>query len=74
MNDSEKVEQIKKVLKEWLDKQSHERCWYYPDLFNRITDILEIQPTKQPNLPPRKEFEQGCRKYQEEEYKKEQNL
>lgn len=72
MNDTEKLEQAKIVLQEWLDKQGHDRCWYYPEIFSKLVDILEVKATKDPSLPPRKEFEEGCKKYQQEQY--EQNL
>ena len=60
--------EAKKVFREWIDQQGHDRCWYYPDLFNRLVKIYELAPTKTPSLPPLKEFEEGCRKYQIEEY------
>lgn len=68
----EKCERIKETIQEWANKQGHDRCWYYPDLFKHLADILDmdIQPGQ---LPPRKEFEQGCLKYQNEEYLKKDN-
>lgn len=70
---SEKLEcancvQSKAILQEWVDQQGHERCWYYPDLFVRLAELLGVRATKKPNLPPRAEFEEGCRRYQEKEY------
>lgn len=70
MNSDEKLHEIKLILQEWIDKQSHERCWYYPDLFNKIAQTLDIKPTKNPSLPPINEFKKGCEKYQKEEYSK----
>ena len=70
MDDSEKISQARKTIEEWIDKQSHDRCWYYPDLFNKLAELFEIKPTKSPSLPPLEEFKVGCEKYQEEEYKK----
>ncbi len=69
MNSKEKVNTAKKILQEWVDKQSHERCWYYPDLFRKLIEIFEINVSKNPNLPPLEEFKKGCEKYQQEEYK-----
>lgn len=66
----EKCDEVKKIVQEWTDKQGHERCWYYPDLFNRLAGVLGVTPTVAPCLPPRAEFEEGCRKYQEEEFRK----
>ncbi len=69
MDDSVKLNEAKKIIQEWVDQQGHERCWYYPDLFNRLVNVFEIKATKAPALPPLHEFEEGCRKYQIEEYK-----
>jgi hypothetical protein len=55
-----------------VDKQGHERCWYYPDLFRRLATLFEVVPTVEPQLPPRPEFELGCRRYQDEEYRQPQ--
>ncbi len=64
-----KCDSAEQVLQQWLDKQSHDRCWYYPDLFNELVKIFKLSSTNVPNLPPRVEFEEGCRKYQDEEYR-----
>ena len=65
-----KYAQVISVLQEWIDKQSHDRCWYYPDLFNKLIEITGVSPKLKPNLPPRNEFELGCKKYQDQEYRK----
>jgi hypothetical protein len=66
----EKIKRIEAIIQEWVDKQGHERCWYYPELFRELGRVLDIHPSVQPGLPPRAEFEEGCRRYQEEEYAK----
>ena len=70
MNEAEKrYESAKSVIQDWVDKQSHDRCWYYPDLFKKLADIFEITSTKEPSLPPLEEFKKGCERYQKEEYR-----
>ncbi len=69
MNDTEKVEKVKEVIQEWVNKQGHDRCWYYPELFKELIKILDVKPSKEPKLPPINEFKKGCERYQEEEYK-----
>jgi hypothetical protein len=64
----EKLEEARRVLQQWVDKQGHERCWYYPDLFRELAEILEVEPSKEPALPPLAEFKRGCEKYQKEEF------
>jgi len=66
--DTEKLKQIRSVVEEWANKQGHDRCWYYPDLFHQIAVILDVELPKTPVLPPRVEFEEGCRRYQNEEF------
>ncbi len=64
----QKCEKAKEVLQEWIDKQGHDRCWYYPDLFKELINIFGIKPKADPGLPSLEEFKKGCEKYQEEEY------
>ena len=66
----EKYRVVKQVLQEWVNQQGHNRCWYYPDLFDRLVEITGITSQVNPQLPPREEFEAGCRKYQKEQYGK----
>ena len=68
MNDAEKVKQIQNVISEWDGKQGHDRCWYYPDLFERIANIVGVQLNNAPVLPTRSEFEEGCRRFQNQEF------
>lgn len=68
----EKYAQAKKVMQTWVDQQGHDRCWYYPELFLQLVEIFEMTPTRSPCLPARSEFEEGCRRYQDEEYAEDQ--
>lgn len=63
-------EATKAILQDWLDKQGHERCWYYPDLFEALAKLHGVTMKESPSLPARAEFEAGCKKYQEEEFGK----
>ncbi|MEK6902223.1 MAG: hypothetical protein AABX02_01385 [archaeon] len=72
-SNEDKLSEAKRIIQEWIDQQGHERCWYYPDLFNRLATLLEVKMTKPPALPPLAEFEEGCRKYQFEEYQLKKN-
>ena len=62
--------EAKRIIQEWVDKQGHERCWYYPELFKELADLFEIEQTEESKLPPLREFEAGCKRYQKEEYEK----
>jgi hypothetical protein len=63
-------QQTQAMLQEWIDQQGHDRCWYYPDIFMKLVKLFGITTDGPPQLPPRKEFEAGCKKYQTQEYGK----
>jgi len=63
-----KEDQTKEIIQTWLDQQGHDRCWYYPDLFMQLVNLYGLTPSKLPSLPPKSEFEEGCRRYQEQEF------
>lgn len=60
---------LRRITQAWLDKQGHDRCWYYPDLFREIAKTLGLKPSKLPALPSLPQFQEGCRRYQREEYR-----
>jgi hypothetical protein len=62
------LDQARALLQGWVDKQAHDRCWYYPDIFRELAALLGVKATVPEGLPPRTEFEAGCRRYQDEEY------
>lgn len=68
MPDCPECAQARQIVQTWIDQQGHDRCWYYPDLFRRLASLFGLPATKEPRLPPRNEFEAGCRRYQDEEY------
>lgn len=55
------------ILEMWTSRQSHDRCWYYPDVFRQLCNIFDVAAPPQ-HLPPRPEFEEGCRRFQREQY------
>lgn len=56
---------IKLLVEQWVSKQGHDSCWYYPEIFREIANILGVKYVPQ-NLPARPEFEGGCKKYTDE--------
>lgn len=62
----QQCDEIKAIVQEWTDKQGHNRCWYYPELFRKLAKILSIKG--EPKQVPRAEFERGCSQFQDEEY------
>ncbi len=68
MDAEQKCAEAARVIQEWVDKQGHERCWYYPDLFRRLAILFGVEASQEPALPPLEEFKEGCRRYQREEF------
>jgi hypothetical protein len=60
-------EKSKALIQEWLEKQGHERCWYYPEIFEKLAALYGLR-CENFSLPPKAEFEDGCRRYQTEQY------
>lgn len=62
------LQEVRRTTQSWLDQQGHNRCWYYPELFVKLAEKLGLKMTDEPSLPPRAEFEAGCKRYQIEEF------
>lgn len=57
------------ILTEWSSKQGHDRCWYYPEIFEKLATTLGVDLSNfDIKLPPCDEFKEGCRRYQESQY------
>jgi hypothetical protein len=61
---------VRRLVQDWLDKQGHDRCWYYPEIFTELARALDLQHIvlKPPQLPSLAEFRTGCERYQREQY------
>ena len=70
MSDAElKLEQIRTLVQEWVDKKQHDRCWYYPEIFRSIAEILNVTPTGPVDRVTEPEFRGGCDRFTKEEFK-----
>ncbi len=58
------------IVEEFLNKEGQNKCHYYPDLFNKLAELYSLKTHNLDTLPPRKEFEEGCKKHQDELYGK----
>lgn len=68
MNAEEIVEAIKEDIEDWASKQGEYSCWYYPEIFLKIALRVGAEVDYPLFLPPRTEFEKGCKKWQDEKY------
>lgn len=60
--------EVRQIVQSWLDKQGHDRCWYYPEIFTELARALDLHAVKPPQLPSLAEFKAGCERYQREQY------
>jgi len=60
--------EVRQIVQSWLDKQGHDRCWYYPEIFTELARALNLRGVKPPQLPSLAEFKAGCERYQREQY------
>lgn len=61
--------ETKRILKKWLKKQGHDRCHYYPGIFNSLLKLYGIDSNKYDSqLPKLCEFKKGCNQFQNDEY------
>ncbi len=47
--------EARQTIQEWMDKQGHDRCWYYPDLFKRLAQIFDAKILDKPRTSVRGE-------------------
>lgn len=67
-----RIKEVKKLVEEFANTQGHNKCWFYPDIFNKLAKLLNI-PIKQAAIS-RSEFEAGCKQYQDEIFGKKETL
>lgn len=62
-----RLKRAKEILQAWSNKQGHDKCHYYPEVFRELCILLGVR-SPLPVLPPKEEFIRGCQAYQEELY------
>lgn len=60
--------EARRLMIEWRSKQGPDKCWYCPEIFNSLCDVLGVDNDFDFDLNPRSEFEQGCKQYQDQLY------
>lgn len=58
------------ILKNWANLKGQDNCWYHPEILKELCDIWNIPINNNSQLPPRNEFEKGCKSYQDKIYGK----
>lgn len=64
----EKLLEVKNVIREWDEKRGHERCWYFPELFKKIADIVGVELMNGPYVPTPEQAARGCERYWKEQF------
>ena len=65
--DLAQIAAVRSALEEWAALQGHDLCHWHPRVLETIAAALGIERASAV-LPPRAEFEEGCRRYQDELY------
>jgi hypothetical protein len=61
------MNQCRTLLTRWVGERRHARCWYYPEIFRQLCEVLNVQ-ADEPTRVSRQEFETGCRRFTDEEF------
>lgn len=56
------------IVQTWLDKQGHDKCWYYPELLDQLAQKLGLSAPETSVLPPKEEFTKGCQDFRDRLY------
>jgi hypothetical protein len=59
---------VRATITTWLGTQGHDRCHYYPELFQQLADALHLTRTDGSGIPDRAAFEAGCRRFADDLY------
>lgn len=60
----EKCDQVRAEILAWANKQGHDQCWYYPEIFIAIAEILDMSLEIKPKLPPQHVFREHCQQWE----------
>lgn len=60
------IKTVVDLVKEWDQKQGHDKCHYYPEIFGAIASKLGIVLKNDPLNVTEAEFRQGCDQYTKE--------
>ncbi len=58
------LEEVRAVLQDWASNTGHDKCWHHPEILKRLCQIVGVSVDNDPCLPPREEFQQGCKAYE----------
>lgn len=63
-----RLELCRVILDEWQNQQGHNRCWYYPEIFDSLCALLGVKNKRPKELPSEEDFKSGCERYRRLEY------
>jgi hypothetical protein len=63
-------QRAKAIVKAWVGKQVHDKCHYYPELFEQLREMYNLEPEKALSLPPREEFRAECQRFESKLYER----
>lgn len=73
LNYLDELSSARKRIQSWLDKQGHDKCHYYPEIFRELAELFGLKPSVDSELPSLAEFKGGCTRFQAEQYPSEKH-
>lgn len=64
----ERDKRVRFILESLSRRTGHDLCHYEPDAFTQLFKLYQIPMPVDLMLPPRREFQKGCRRYQNKLY------
>ncbi|MEK6908938.1 MAG: hypothetical protein AABX23_02715 [Nanoarchaeota archaeon] len=69
MNELEdKARETERILREWVELTGHNRCWWHPELLQRLGKLYDVDMSKAIERLPIEVFRRGCAVYTAGEY------
>jgi|SRR5690606_24869251 len=69
-NEQGKVKRIKTLIQEWDNKRGHDKCWYYPEIFEDIAKVVNVPLINNQPCVPRTDFRNNCQIFEAGIYSK----
>ncbi len=58
--DCKKCEATEKVITEWVNKKNNDKCWWFPELLEKLQEIHGLEEVEANIEITEKEFEENC--------------
>lgn len=63
----ETCDNLKQAVQAWINKQGHNACWFYPEIFGYIAGTLGLSYPDM-HMPSEQDFQDGCKRFTKQIY------